>query len=111
MKIQDIKVHVVGVTFKNDNGMPRQQILEGVTNGDKLILERERNNKYDINAIMVKTVEGEQIGYIGKDYAQVIAPIMDSGRGFTAVVEDTGSHRFKGKGKPVRYCAIRIDEE
>lgn len=111
MKIKDININVVGVTFKNENGTSRQKILETVSSGDILELRREPNNMYDINAIMVITEDGQQIGYIGKQYAEILAPMVDMGRTFTAIVKDTGTHKPKGTKKPVRYCSIVIDEE
>lgn len=111
MKIRDIHINVVGVTFKNENGTSRQKILETVNNDDKLILQREPNNIYDIHAIMVLTQDGQQIGYIGKQYAEILAPMMDGGRIFTAEVDDTGTHKPKNAKRPIRYCSIIINEE
>lgn len=110
MKISNINLHVVGVTFNNEDGTSRQQILETVNSGDILKLVREPGNVYDINAIKVDTEDGRQIGYIGKQYAEILAPMMDMGKRFSAVVEDTGLHRPKNAKKSIRYCAIVINE-
>ena len=40
-------------------------------------LQREKKNKYDRNAIVVK-LDNEKIGYIKKDQARVLAPILDA---------------------------------
>ena len=110
MKISDINLHVVGVTFDNEDGTSRQQILETVKKEDILKLQREPSNIYDINAIKVMTEDNRQIGYIGKQYAEILSPMMDMGKGFSVVVEDTGLHRPKNAKKSVRYCAVVINE-
>lgn len=107
MKIQNVVLKVVGVTFKNDDGTSRSNIITEMAYDESssvnLKLEREPHNQYDTNAVKV-IAEGGQIGYIGKDYASIIASMMDQGTQFIVTVEDCGEY----KGRP--YCQIRIDE-
>jgi HIRAN domain len=61
--------------------------------GTTLILQREPTNNFDENAIMVLTT-GEQdingqpihIGYVAKEIAAEIAPLMDAGQKLVAVI-------------------------
>ena len=75
----DVQIHgrilttkVVGVTFEN-----RQEIIAKLQMGDRVWLEREPFNAYDVNAIKVTRNNGEQIGYISRHLARSLAPLMD----------------------------------
>ena len=43
----------------------------------QMTLQRERNNRFDKNAIVVK-LNGIQIGYVKKNEAKILAPILDT---------------------------------
>lgn len=108
MKIQNVDLKVVGVTFKNeDTGEKRADIIRELAhkkqNDIKVELVREPNNKYDMNAVKV-FADSKQIGYIGKEYAQIIAPLMDEYEEFSAVVKGIGEY----KNRP--YCEITINQ-
>ncbi|MGI6767972.1 MAG: HIRAN domain-containing protein [Bacilli bacterium] len=78
---------VVGVTFEN-----RQDYIKGMKIGEKIRLERDKNNPYDKNAIKVINAKGNQIGFISKELASKIAGKMDKGIKFRVAVSDiTGS--------------------
>lgn len=105
-KITGVEFKVAGVTFKNDDGSDRgQKIIEISKNRDNTIIEieREPSNRFDPNAVMVKA-DGVQIGYIPKDYASILSPLMDQGRVFNAKIKDCGEY----KNRP--YAAIIVDE-
>ena len=106
-KITNVDLKVVGVTFKNDDGSSRaDKIIEMSQYKDMVViqLEREPGNKYDSNAIKVMA-DGKQIGYIGKDYSGILAPMMDNEfRQFSAKLKDCGEY----KNRP--YCEITINE-
>lgn len=102
-KINNVDLKVVGVTFANEDGSSRRATILEMTTSSPVELVREPSNKYDINAIKVITGD-KQIGYIGKEYASIMAPLMDTGTQFTAIVNDCGEF----KGKP--YCEIKINQ-
>ncbi|MCM1269390.1 MAG: HIRAN domain-containing protein [Ruminococcus flavefaciens] len=110
-QIQNVDLKVVGVTFTNEGtGEKRSAIIRELASkyGDNVTgitieLKREQDNKYDANAVMV-LADGKQIGYIGKEYAAIIAPMMDDCEEFTAVVKGIGEY----KNRP--YCEITINQ-
>lgn len=103
-KLSGLKFKVVGVTFTNeDTGVPRQSILASMTPADLVFLEREPNNKFDKNAVKVMTLHG-QVGYVGKDYAAILAEMMDGGRQFKATIDTLDI--YKGN----YYMVIKVDE-
>ena len=108
MKIQNVDLKVVGVTFKNeDTGEKRADIIRELMNKKqdniKIELVREPENKYDMNAIKV-LADGKQIGYIGKEYASIIAPLLDEYEEFDVRVKGIGEY----KNRP--YCEITINQ-
>lgn len=104
-KLKNIELKVVGVTFKNDDGSSRKDLILAMTDQSPVMLEREPNNKYDPNAIKVLT-DGGQIGYIGKDYSAILAEYMDMGRQFTAMVKPKCVGEFKNRP----FCTLLINE-
>jgi hypothetical protein len=54
--------------------------------GRPLVLRRDAGNAYDANAIAVEAVGGEQAGFVPRDLAAEIAPDLDAGRPWSAVV-------------------------
>ena len=70
----------VGVTFDN-----RQQFVEKLVPGQSLELVREKENAYDENAIAI-LADGQQIGYLKRSIARHLAPNMDQGVGYEAIV-------------------------
>lgn len=108
MKIQNVDLKVVGVTFTNeDTGEKRADIIRELMNKNpediKIQLVREPDNKFDINAIKV-LANDKQIGYIGKEYATIMAPLMDEYEEFAVTVKGIGEY----KNRP--YCEITINQ-
>lgn len=107
--ITNVDLKVVGVTFKNDDGTSRKEKIMEMANLDNrcavnIELVREPNNQFDVNAIKV-IADGVQIGYIGKDFAALLSPMMDNEfRRFSASVKNCGEY----KSRP--YCEITINE-
>lgn len=101
--IKNVKLKVVGVSFTNEDGTNRQAIIEQMTANSTVTIRREPANRYDRNAIAVHTEMG-QVGYIGKDYASIMAPMMDAGTQFSATVAEVGNY------KNTNYLHIMINE-
>lgn len=96
--IKNVKLKVVGVTFEG-----RQEIIKQLSRCDTITLRRESTNRFDKNAIMVMSEKG-QVGYIGKDYASILAPLMDGGTQFNASIAELDEY------KGTHYIHILINE-
>ena len=99
---------MVGVTFTNEGtGEKRSDIIRELMERNpeeiKIELVREPENQYDMNAVKV-LANDKQIGYIGKEYASIIAPLMDEYEEFSATVKGIGEY----KNRP--YCEITINQ-
>jgi len=87
--VRTIRTKIRGVTkWNDDDGLDRQQIIrQCCESGDALYLQREPNNPVDRNAIRVRRIVcsdvpdkprlAEQIGYLSRELAEDLAPMMD----------------------------------
>lgn len=79
---------VVGVTFTNDDGTDRQEILSTCSPLQTLRLEHEDNNPQDSNAIRVCTEDGRQIGHLFRGVASNVWRQMQRNFTFAAISLD-----------------------
>ena len=76
---------IVGVTFQNTDGSDRQEIIEDLEDQLRnqetvaLQLQRDPQNPYDHNAIIVQDDQHRQIGFLRRTVSESIAPMMDNG--------------------------------
>jgi len=99
--IRTIYTKIRGVSFQNDNGTSRQEIIRTSCHpGDALLLIGDRKNPVDPNAIKVirichgadrKAALGEHLGYLSKEIAADLAIVCKKGLlGFAEILEVTG---------------------
>jgi len=69
---------IVGVTYDNQDGTNRQDIIAELTENSPIKLVRDYANLHDPNAIFVVSDKG-QLGFISKERASQIAARMDAG--------------------------------
>ena len=97
---------VVGVTFRNEDGSSRADVIASMNEDDSIILERDPFNEYDSNAVKVcvlKNGEKKQFGNLGRDLAATISPRMRRGEKFKARITACGFYMDRP------YCEIEID--
>ena len=88
---------IMGVSFEG-----RQDIVAGIVPGVDLQLEREPENPFDGNAIAVR-YGTMQLGFLRKQIAKHLAPLIDAGIGYGARVEHvTGGTAGKNFGVNIR---------
>ncbi|WP_043931089.1 HIRAN domain-containing protein [Bacillus sp. EB01] len=76
-------IKLAGVTYDG-----RQNVISRLSLSDTLSLERDYHNKYDGNAIAVLNEVGQSVGWVPRDIARNLAPIMDRGEIFSAYVHN-----------------------
>lgn len=64
-----------GATYGDD----RRATCEGCCDDDPVTLEREPDNEHDTNAILVLDAAGNDLGYVPRDLAKDLAPLLDKG--------------------------------
>jgi hypothetical protein len=102
---KQIKTNIAGVTYKNQDGTDRQTLLKKIKKGDLLFLERESDNKYDVNAIKVLNKKGQQLGYIKSELAEDLSAYLDNGESFKVIVLDKHGGNAN---KPTIGCNIQL---
>jgi hypothetical protein len=102
---------VVGSTYKNPDGLNRQQIIKMCKAGERIKLIREPNNPRDVFAIGVFRESGEQIGYLAKHVAtdNELPYHMDRGGQVYATVSKIIAERSGlQRAKKTYYCIIEL---
>lgn len=75
-------VEVRGLQYHTD-----LNTVKSIVAGEQLALNREPDSPYDPNAIQVLIpARREMVGYVDRDYARIIAPVLDEGVKFMATV-------------------------
>jgi len=85
--------HVVGESHRNADGSDRQTIIPRCQVGELLVLEHEPDNPHDINAIRVLRQNGEQIGYLQREFAGEVVSRSAKGWQYHAVIAGIGRSR------------------
>lgn len=99
---------VVGVTFSNEDGSSRTRIIAGMSETDKICLERDPYNQFDSNAVKVcvlKNGEKKQIGFLAKDIASSVSPKLRKGVKFNTKIIGCGMWNDRP------FCEIEIEEQ
>lgn len=55
-------------------------LLMKLEHGDRLVLVREPDNKYDTYAIRIQNAEGKKLGYVPRTMNHIPARLMDAGK-------------------------------
>lgn len=82
-----LDVLVVGMHFRERDGVPAKSIVANFVPPVNLDLEREPENQFDSFAIKVM-YQGQHIGYIEASSACFISPWMDEGTAYHCQVTD-----------------------
>ncbi|MCR4937896.1 MAG: HIRAN domain-containing protein [Lachnospiraceae bacterium] len=79
-----------------------EAVFEGIKENDRLILQRDPENRFDDNAILVLDAKGRRLGYIPEKDNVVFARLMDAGKYLLAKV------KHHEAGGPFRQISIGI---
>jgi hypothetical protein len=94
MRLRHAFSKVAGVTFPNDDGSERQQIIGRCSPGEQLVLQHDPHNKYSSVAIRVLRINGEQLGHAPEYMAERIVENIEDGCHVLGVLSDvTGGTR------------------
>lgn len=99
----EYKTKIVGVTFKNDDGTSRQDIIESCTEGESLSLEHYYYK--DEDAFKVTNVYGEVLGNLKKELTERLINRYDAG---TLEAADVEILNITGEGTGTLGVNIKI---
>jgi hypothetical protein len=72
-------IGLAGESFRNKDGTSRQSEIKKCHAGERVTLVRDRDNKYDSNAILCVSSRGIGLGMVKGDHTTWLAPKVDSG--------------------------------
>ena len=93
--------YIAGTTHIKD-----ESVFDEIKVGDKLILQREPDNRFDENAILILDGKSRKLGYIPEKDNIVFARLMDAGKYLTAKIEDI---TFKGSFRQIDINIYLVD--
>ncbi len=93
--------YIAGTTHIKD-----ESVFDEIKVGDKLILQREPDNRFDENAILILDGKRRKLGYIPEKDNIVFARLMDAGKYLTAKIEDI---TFKGSFRQIDINIYLVD--
>lgn len=110
MQTRTIVSKVAGVTYPEPTtGEDRQSIIALLTGDEPCRLAPEPTNKYDANAIAVHVATSagvRHVGYIPKELAKQIAPLLDGEAVMVRLLEVTGG--FETDDGEIAAYGLRI---
>jgi len=83
-----------------------RKVREKVSEGDKVILRREQDNRFDDKAIVILTEDQEKLGYVPEKDNRVFARLMDAGKLLTASVKKID---WKGDFSKIEISIYLVD--
>ena len=92
---------VAGTSFVKD-----ETAFEELKTGDKLVLQRESENRFDDNAIRVLDSKQRKLGYIPEKDNIIFARLMDAGKYLIAIVD---SIEKKGSFRQIKIGFYLVD--
>ena len=98
-------IDVVGIKIKE-----RIPYVKKINVGDELIIEREKDNQYDKNAIKVFDIDKKHIGYIDGPHACYLAPKIDIGISYTIKIKEKKENVLKCTIKSNNLDEINVTE-
>lgn len=103
---EEYKTKIVGVTFKNEDGTSRQEVIESCSEGDALSLEHYYYK--DEDAFKVTNVYGEALGNLKKELTEKLVALYDVG---TIEAADVEILNITGEDKGTLGVNIKITIE
>lgn len=105
MRLRHVFGKVVGVTFPNEDGSERQEIIKRCNVGEHLALIHDAYNEYSVFATQVLRTNGEQIGHAPEYLAERICEEVAAGyKAFGVITAITGGTN----DKPTRGVNVAV---
>lgn len=92
---------VAGTSFVKD-----ETVFDEIRTGDKLILQRESENRFDDNAIVILDAKQRKLGYIPEKDNVIFARLMDAGKYLIAIIDEIEK---KGSFRKIKIGIYLVD--
>ena len=92
---------VAGTSFVKD-----ETVFDEIRTGDKLVLQRESENRFDDNAIVILDAKQRKLGYIPEKDNVIFARLMDAGKYLIAIIDEIEK---KGSFRKIKIGIYLVD--
>ncbi len=106
MRLRHSFAKVAGVTFPNDDGSERQEIIGRCDRGDELILRHDAYNEFSMFAVQVLRTDGEQLGHVPEYLAERIYNAIEDGYRVAGVLSEITGGAWDKPTRGVNFAAI-----
>ena len=111
MRLRHNFAKVAGVTFPNDDGSERQEIIRRCKAGEHLILRHQPDNAYSEFAVQVLRKNGQQIGHAPEYLAEWICKELRAGYRAAGVIRNVTGGTPDKPTRGVNFLAVFAAED
>lgn len=102
---------VAGVTFQNEDGTERQDILRFCSPGEQLILIHDVDNDFSCNAVEVRRLNGLQLGYAPEYLAERIVDEMEGDKNVHGILKAVTGGTFDKPTRGANFVTMFVGKD
>jgi len=111
MRLRHLFAKVAGVTFPNDDGSERQEIIRRCKPGEQLALRPDAYNEYSIFATQVVRRNGEQLGHAPEYLAERIVNEIEDGYNVVGVLTNVTGGTLDKPTRGVNFAVFFVAKD
>ena len=111
MRLRHSFAKVAGVSFANDNGSERQEIIRRCRPGEQLIFRHDAYNQYSIFATQILRTNGEQLGHAPEYLAEQIVDEIQDGYAVLGVLANVTGGTFDKPTMGVNFAIFFMAQD
>jgi len=111
MRLRHAFAKVAGVTFPNDDGSERQEIIKRCKVGESLIFRHDAYNEYSVFATQVLRTNGEQLGHAPEYLAERISQEVEAGYKVVGVLKDLTGGTWDKPTRGVNFIVFFVAKD
>jgi hypothetical protein len=111
MRLRHTFAKVAGVTYPNDDGSERQDIIKRCKVGEQLTLRHDAYNEYSIFATQVLRANGEQLGHAPEYLAEMICSELEAGYSATGILKDLTGGTWDKPTRGVNFVTFFVAKD
>jgi hypothetical protein len=102
---------VAGVTFQNEDGTERQDVLRFCASGEQLILVRDEDNDFSCNAVEVRRLNGLQLGYAPEYLAERIVDEMEDDKNVHGILKQITGGTYSKPTRGANFVSMFVGKD
>ena len=111
MRMRHSFAKIAGVTYPNDDGSERQDLIKRCKPGEQIVFRHDVDNQYSIFATEILRTNGDQLGYAPEYLAEKIVNEIDNGCNVVGAIADLTGGTFDQPTRGVNFCVFFIAKD